>query len=117
MRIFLRLLTLVFFLAVSTAGCMTEAPTQAPIIMATGPFTLTITSPADQAVVAKPGVELRGKVSDAAVLTLNDDTYLLKAGAFTETVQLQEGINAVQIVASDMDGNEVDLILTVTYQP
>ena len=117
MRFFLRLLPVVIFLAISTAGCMTAGPTQAPIVLTTGSFTLTVTSPADQAVVAKPGVELRGKVSDAAVLTVNDDTYLLEAGAFTETVQLQEGINAIQIVASDMDGNEVDLILTVTYQP
>ncbi len=82
-----------------------------------GPFTLTIYSPVDLAVVNQAQIELRGAVSSTAVLTVNDDIYLLEKGVFTEPLKLQEGINAVQIVASDMDGNEVDLILSITYQP
>ena len=92
-------------------------PSSTPLKLSTGPFTLTIFSPADQAVVAQPQVDLRGEVSAPAVLTINEDTYVLDQGAFTETVPLQEGLNSVQIVASDMDGNEVDSILTITYQP
>ncbi len=71
----------------------------------------------DQAIVSQPSVEVRGTVSTDAVLTINDDIYVISAGAFTETVALQEGPNAIQITASDMSGNEVDEILTVTYQP
>ncbi len=78
---------------------------------------MTIASPADLAIVNQPRVDLKGEVSKKAVLTVNDDTYLLQKGAFTEPVQLQEGVNVLQIVASDMDGNEVDLILSITYQP
>jgi hypothetical protein len=118
MKILLRFLPLVFLLAVFSEGCILNAtPTRPPIQMANGPFSLTITSPSDLAVVEEPTVELRGKVSGTAVLTVNEDIYLLEAGVFAEPVQLQEGINAIQIIASDMDGNEIDLVLTVTYQP
>ncbi len=100
-------------------GANPSAPTQVttPIKRSNGAFALTIFSPPDQAVVSEPKVDLRGEVSKDAVLTVNDDTYVLKPGSFVETVQLEEGLNAVQIVASDMDGNEIDLILTITYQP
>ena len=88
-----------------------------PIRQQNGPFTLVITSPADLAVVDTSQINLKGEVNETAVLTVNDDNYLLQKGAFSKPVQLQEGLNAIQIVASDMDGNEVDLILSVTYQP
>lgn len=105
----------------SPTPAATELPTQttgqAENTLTNGPFTLTITSPVDQAVVSEPQVDVVGEVSAEAVLTINDDIFLLPAGPFTQTVSLDEGPNAVQIVASDMDGNEVDLVLTVTYQP
>jgi hypothetical protein len=82
-----------------------------------GPFSLTIISPADLAVVIESPVELRGEVSAEAVLTVNDEIYLLKVGDFSEPVTLQVGLNAIQITASDMDGNMVELVLTITYQP
>ncbi len=85
--------------------------------MTTGPFSLTIFSPADQSTVSLPQVDLNGEVSESAVLTVNGDTYVLDKGAFKQPVSLQQGLNLIQIVASDMDGNEVDLTLTITYQP
>jgi hypothetical protein len=96
-------------------GGFNQIPT--PIRQSTGPFTLTISSPSDLAVVNQSQVNLKGEINKTAVLSINDDTYLLEKGAFSEPVTLQEGVNAVQIVASDMDGNEVDLILSITYQP
>ena len=81
------------------------------------PLALTIDSPKDQDVVAVPNLDIKGKVSRDAVLSLNDNTYLIPAGSFSKPITLAEGPNAIQIVASDTSGNEVDLILTVTYQP
>jgi hypothetical protein len=60
---------------------------------------------------------LSGNVSRDAVLTINDEIYVLPPGDFSIPLTLEEGPNALEIVASDTDGNEVDLILTVTYQP
>jgi hypothetical protein len=99
----------------------TISPAQATTPFSTAfsnvPLTLTIYSPADQSIVSQPSVEIRGEVSMDAVLTINNDTYLLPPGIFIETVALEEGPNTIQIIASDMNGNEVDLILTITYQP
>jgi hypothetical protein len=93
------------------------ADTPAPMKFTSGPFTLTIFSPADEAVVNEPQVTLLGEVSSDAVVTINESTNIIYAGRFSETVPLEEGINTIQIVASDMDGNEVDVVLTVSYQP
>jgi hypothetical protein len=90
---------------------------QPAITASNGPFTLTLFSPADQTVLSKSPVEIRGQVSEDAVLTINQTAFVLTAGTFTKTIPLDTGLNSVQIVASDMDGNEVDLVLTLTYQP
>jgi hypothetical protein len=87
------------------------------VVSTNGPFTLTIFSPQDKATVSTQSMDLKGEVSSDAVLTINNETYVLNPGAFTQPVSLEEGLNAIQIVASDMNGNEVDLILTITYQP
>jgi Glucodextranase, domain B len=91
--------------------------TPRPIIVTNGTLTLTIYSPADQAVVSNPQLEIRGAVSVDAVLTLNGDTYILPPGSFTQTVSLEEGLNTLQFTVKSLLGNKVDLILTVTYQP
>jgi len=93
------------------------SPAATPVVLTSGPFRLTIDSPEDGATVPAATVELKGSVSADAVLTIDQNTYNLKAGPFAQTVTLEQGPNAVQIVASDIDGNEVDLILTITYQP
>ena len=103
--------------AVSSVVSPAGPPTATPAVLSNGPLTLTIYSPQDQATVSDPNMDVKGKVSEDAVLTINDEIYDLKAGEFTQSVQLTEGLNAIQIVASDMVGNEVDLILTITYQP
>lgn len=113
-----------------TAGIpATLPPTQTPAVpgiqaatasstpLSNLPLILTIYSPKDQAIVSQPSVEIHGEVSTDAVLTINDDIYVLPKGIFTKTVALVEGPNAIQIIASDMNGNEVDQILTITYQP
>jgi hypothetical protein len=114
MRIW-KILPLVILLAACSAPL--ASPTPVPAVLHQGPLTLTIYSPQDQATVSNSKVDLRGNVSEDAVLTVNDDIYVLKPGEFTQSVSLSEGLNAIQIVASDLSGNEIDTILTITYQP
>jgi hypothetical protein len=92
-------------------------PALTPIVLTSRSLVLTIISPLNDAVVIEPQTNLIGNISRDAVLTVNEDIYDLLAGDFTIPVNLQEGPNILEIVASDADGNEVDLILTVTYQP
>jgi hypothetical protein len=118
MKKILLILPIILMLAACSMGAGGDSNRSAtPIRLSTGPFTLTISSPSDLAVVNQPQLEMKGELNKTAVLSINDDTYLLNKGAFSEPVPLQEGINAIQIIASDMDGNEVDLILSITYQP
>ncbi len=93
----------------------TEALT--PMKYTSGPFTLTIFSPADDAVVREPQTTLSGEVSSDAVVTVNDETDIIARGPFRLMLYLEEGLNAIQIVASDMDGNQVEAVLAVTYEP
>lgn len=116
MKIIVFLLPILCLLAACSGGAVPNAAAT-PIRQSTGPFTLTISSPADLAVVNQAQVDLKGEVNRTTVLTVNDDTYLLQKGTFSEPLKLEEGVNAVQIVGSDMDGNEVDLILSITYEP
>ena len=97
-----------------TAVPQPSAPKAPP---AGAPLSMTIDSPLDKAVVSSANLTITGKVSRQAVLTINDTTYLVPAGPFSEPYTLAQGPNTIQIVASDTSGNEVDLILTVTYQP
>lgn len=94
-----------------------SAPTATPIEVANGPLVLRIFSPADGDVVDSAEIFVVGDVSIEAVLTINEEIYLLSAGQFSLPVTLEEGPNALEIVASDFEGNEVYLILTITYQP
>jgi len=92
-------------------------PAPTPVILNSGPLVLTLISPLNDAVVGEPQINLIGNVSRDAMLTVNDGIYIMPAGDFSIPLILEEGPNALEIVASDTDGNEVDLILAVTYQP
>ena len=77
---------------------------------------VTILSPVDGAVVNTPYVEVKGLAAPDTVLTLNDEILVVdQSGTFSLQLPLVEGPNQIQIVASDLDGNEVELELVVTY--
>jgi len=110
----------------SEAGTSSQAPGTLPapalpgttqITPSSEPYILTVISPLDNSTVSAPQINLIGKVSRGTVLTINDYIYVLGAGDFTIPFTLEEGPNVLEIVASDYDGNEVDVILTVSYQP
>ncbi|MEA5077953.1 MAG: hypothetical protein VB013_05235 [Anaerolineaceae bacterium] len=74
-----------------------------------------LTSPMDGLETSLPLTELTGRVSEDSVLTINDEIFLLDAGNFSLQIPLEAGPNVLQIVVSDDSGNEIDLVLTVTY--
>lgn len=80
-----------------------------------GSLSLLLTSPLDGSETNLPQTELVGNVSENAVLSINDEIYVLNAGNFTQKIPLEAGLNVFQIVVSDDAGNEIDLVLTVTY--
>jgi len=83
-----------------------------------GSLWLQVLSPQDEAVVTTAQMDVIGLAPAAAVITINDDILIVGAdGQFKTTVSLDEGPNLIEIIASDVNGNETSLLLTVTYEP
>lgn len=125
---YLSILLVVFYLAgcgsspsIDSSYSNTTIPvtivTPLPLRVTNGTLTLVIYSPADQTVVTESQVDVIGSVSTDVVLTLNGERHILPPGDFTLTVDLEPGENVLQLNVSSLLGNEVELILTVTYQP
>lgn len=95
-----------------------EPATATPLRFTSGGLLFCLESPAEGAVVAEPQVILRGTVNVEAVLSLDEEIYLLSAGQpFAIPVSLLEGPNALGIVVSDYEGNVIEFVLTVIYEP
>jgi len=75
-------------------------------------------SPQDEAVVQSAQIFVNGQAPMDTVISVNDEIYLVSADqSFSIPVNLEEGPNVLEFVASDLSGNEVAFILTVTYEP
>jgi hypothetical protein len=75
-------------------------------------------SPQDEAVVQTAQIAVAGQAPVETVISLNDEIYVVSADqSFTIPINLEEGPNVLEFVASDLSGNEVTFILTVTYEP
>jgi len=75
-------------------------------------------SPPDEAVVQTAQIVVAGQAPADTVISLNNEVYVVSADqSFNIPVNLEEGPNALEFVASDLSGNEVAFTLTVTYEP
>jgi len=96
---------------------ITIAP-DSPVMESTlGALTARILSAPDTTVNDEPYV-IQGWTNEEAVVTINDQIFINPAESYFELpVDLEEGPNWIEIVISDMDGNEVSFTLTITYEP
>lgn len=79
---------------------------------------LQILSPVDEAVVNTPQVEVTGSAPTSAVVSINDEILIVGDDEqFQTTVSLDEGPNLIEIIASDENGNEMPVLLTIMYEP
>ena len=101
----------------TSAATATVTPTPTPTARPT-PMSLflEITSPKDESVVTTSVIEVKGKTLPTAVLSVNGVLISVKEdGSFTTSVSLEEGPNVIEVVTSDISGNEKNKILMVTY--
>ena len=92
-------------------------PTQASTSQTSGLW-LQISAPLDEAVVNTPQVDVTGSAPAGAVISVNEQILLVGPDQqFRTSVSLEEGLNLIEIVASDENGNEMSTLLTVTYEP
>lgn len=79
---------------------------------------LNLLSPLDEALVDAPQVDVTGSAPAGTVISVNDLILIVGIdGQFTATVPLEEGLNLIEVVASNEKGNELSALLTVTYEP
>ena len=87
------------------------------IVFDTLPPTLTITKPADGAMVDGPNVAVEGKTEIGSTITLNGNgTNVTPDGTFGSTISAALGPLTIDVVARDQAGNETKTTLHVTVQ-
>jgi hypothetical protein len=97
-----------------------EALLGAPYLVATFPSgaEVYLFSPQQDDVAADPWVDVAGKAPAYAVITLDDEIAVSGAdGMFYARVPLEEGLNEILCVASDLEGYEVAFSILIAYEP
>jgi len=80
-------------------------------------LTLSVSSPADGAVVKAVNVTIKGKTAPMAEVSINDvDTKADAGGNFSAVIKLDEGENYVVIVATDDNGDFAKLEMMVNSE-
>jgi hypothetical protein len=108
---------------VAPQASIPTATIQPPVAITNTPATsgtlrLQILSPQDEAVLNTPQVEVIGSAPAGAVVSIDDEILVVGVDQqFQTTVSLDEGPNLIEIIASDENGNEMSVLLTVTYEP
>lgn len=95
----------------------TIAPDTPVLEQSSGELTARIFSAPDATINYVPYL-VQGQANRDVVITINDLILLSSPESmFSVPVDLEEGPNLIDIVISDLDGNEVGFSLTITYEP
>ena len=77
---------------------------------------LTITEPQDETTVYMADLVVKGQTEPDAVVSVEGVTVEVdEHGKFSTIVTLEEGPNLIEVDASDFEGNEGSIVLTVIY--
>jgi hypothetical protein len=100
--------------ALVPAGCGGAEPPPAD----PAPVRLSIAAPADGTVVRERSVEVRGRVSPArAEVRVHGRDAPVAGGSFTSTVELDEGVNVIDVSASMAGRSTAFAVVRVTQDP
>ena len=105
--------------AVSTPGGEDSEQEPTPTLEATGAFFLDIEAPSsDEVIVFTRMLDVKGRSTVDALVSVNDTIAEIDGdGRFSVPVELIEGPNIVEVVASDTDGGQFSEVLLVIYDP
>lgn len=83
---------------------------------------LEVTQPQDDTQVSTSSILVTGKTIPNAVVSVSVDDKLEMAnvdqnGDFSVTVDLEEGPNFIEVIASDQQGNEKSMSIAIIYIP
>ena len=102
----------------ATSMLLEEPTAIPPAPVVSGVLSIQMISPLDEAFLDSPEVDVVGTAPAGTVVSVNDEIVLVgDDGEFKVTLSLEEGPNLIEIVASDINGNEVTHLLTVVFEP
>lgn len=81
------------------------------------PFLLLITEPKNESIVSVSILPLSGRTGPNAIVSINGRSVPVdRFGYFSGTVQLDEGPNVIDVVATNDDGQSLSTVLAVIYR-
>lgn len=93
-------------------GCGKEETKEAEV----STLPLTVTQPLNETTVYTASLVVKGQTEPDAVVSVDGITVEVDAeGKFSTAVTLEEGPNPIEVYASDFEGNEGSVFLTVMY--
>ena len=106
------LILLVVLATLLSAGC------QGGVSSPPASLFLEVTEPYDETIVDTSPIRVSGSTSPEAAVSVNGELIEVdEQGNFAAMVELAEGPNAIEVIASDYEGNEKSCILAVIYAP
>jgi hypothetical protein len=88
-------------------------PDTMPVVFQEG-LPLTVTEPADASTIAAETVTVKGTTKPGAIVSVNDEVDTADGnGNFSVSVPLEDGLNAIDVIASDDNGNQGEVLLMV----
>lgn len=116
------LMLLVILATLLVAGCQEATPVPPspppPEPPPSQGFFLEVAEPQDETVVNTSPILVSGSTSPEAEVSVNGTLIdVNEQGDFAAMVELEEGPNVIEVIATDYEGNEESCILAVIYTP
>ena len=81
------------------------------------PFLLLVTEPENESIVSFASLPLSGRTGPNAIVSINGRSVSVdRFGYFSSSVQLEEGPNVIDVVATNDDGRTLSSVLAVIYR-
>lgn len=81
------------------------------------PFLLLVTEPENESIVSVGNLPLSGRTGPNAIVSINGRSVPVdRFGYFSSAVQLEEGPNVIDVVATNDDGRTLSSVLAVIYR-
>lgn len=82
-----------------------------------GSLWLRLFTPKDGEIVNQNVINVTGQAPVETVISLGEEIFLVAdEGSFSIPVILDEGPNVIELVASNVDGDTIELVLTIVYE-
>ena len=82
------------------------------------PFLLLVTEPCNECIVSVFTLPISGRTGPNAIVSINGRSVPVdRFGYFSSAVQMDEGPNVIDIVATNDDGKTLSTVLAVIYRP